>query len=470
MPVSTRATEGPSNARRLLVITYHFDPNGGVGGLRWLGMTKYLARLGWRVSVVAAPPIGNDAATSAQVEWCPRLWTLIDGCRLLRRLAFGRSLGSFPEAARVTSRSGPARVLRQLGREVAAFFAFPDESRGWMLRAALRARSLIRRFQPQIVVSSGPPHSAHLVARMATIGSSVRWLIDLRDPWAGPHTKAWESDPKIGSRVFSALSPPLERFAFGAAHGVLTNTHQLAATLTARYPDVSVVCVPNGVDPEWLPPPAAVPYPGLGIAYAGMLYGGRDLGPVVRALRIFLDRHPEAAEAGSKLRVAGEAEDGHARVLSEAVAAAGIEQYVEILGLLPRAQALNVVSRSRLAVVLAQEQELQIPAKLYESVAMGIPTLVVAGADSAAGVEAERVGAVVRDPGDVEGIACVLEELWQADPRRRSACPVPITYEAIAPLVDKLLGGVGRLQEDEDIEGRRHRPRSPCSAAPSCSR
>ena len=142
------------------------------------------------------------------------------------------------------------------------------------------------------------------------------------------------------------------------------------------------------------------------------------------------------------MRVAGEAEDGHARVLSEAVAAAGIEQYVEILGLLPRAQALNVVSRSRLAVVLAQEQELQIPAKLYESVAMGIPTLVVADADSAAGVEAERVGAVVRDPGDIEGIVCVLERLWLDDSRRRAACPVPITYEAIAPLVDTLLDGV----------------------------
>lgn len=438
--------QGPEHtsrdARRLLVITYHFDPNGSVGGLRWLGLTKYLARLGWRVSVVAAPPIQNGAATSAQVEWCPRLWTFIDGCRLLRRLAFGRSLGSFLEASRAARPSGPPRVLRQLGREVAAFLVFPDESRGWMLRAALRARSLIRRFQPQVVVSSGPPHSAHLVARMATIGSSVPWLIDLRDPWAGPYTKAWESHPKLGSRVFGALSPPLERLAVGAADGVLTNTHQFAETLTARYPDVPVVCVPNGVDPEWLPPPAPVPYPGLGIAYAGMLYGGRDLGPVVRALRIFLDRHPGAAAAGSKLRIAGEAEDGHARVFSEAVAAAGIEQYVEILGPLPRAQALNVVSRSRLAVVLAQEQELQIPAKLYESVAMGIPTLVMAEAHSAAGVEAERVGAVVRDPGDVEGIAAVLEQLWRDDSRRRAACPVPITYEAIAPVVDKLLDGV----------------------------
>lgn len=438
--MSTRATEARSDARRLLVITYCFGGDGAVGGLRWAGIAKYLARLGWDVSVVtAAAPIGDDAAIGMQVDQCPRLWTFLDGCRLLRRLALGPSLGGFPNASRVAPPTGSPSLLRQLGREVAAFLAFPDESRGWMLRAALRARSLIRRFQPQVVVSSGPPHSAHLVAGLATIGSGVRWLIDLRDPWAGPLPKIWQSHRRVGTRMFRTLSPRLERLAFRAADGVITNTCQLAAALAARYPEVPVVRIPNGVDPECLPPPSRHRYPGLGIAYTGRLYTGRDLGPVVRALRIFVERHPEAAQAGSKLRVAGEAEPGHARAFYDAIAGAGMERYVEVLGSLPRAQALNVVSRSRLAVVLAQEQELQIPAKLYESVAMGIPTLVVAPAGSAAEAEGNRVGAVVRDGTDVEGIACLMERLWRDGSCEPSRCPVAITYERIASEVDQLL-------------------------------
>jgi hypothetical protein len=429
-----------TDARRLLVITYHFGPDGPVGGLRWLGIAKYLARLGWKISVVtAARPIENDATISAQVERCPRLWTFLDGLRLLRRLAFGRSPGGLSNGSRVAPPSEPPGLLRQLYREVAAFLAFPDDSRGWMLRAALRTRSLIRRFRPQVVVSSGPPHSAHVVAGMATIGTSVRWLIDLRDPWAGPLPTVWESDPRLGSRIFRALSPLLERLAFRTAHGVVTNTHQLAEALAVRYPDVPLVCVPNGVDPECLPAPARQPYPGLSVAHAGTLYAGRDVGPVVRALRLFFERHPEAAQVGSKMRIAGDAEVRYARAFYNAVAAAGMERYVEVLGPLPRAEALNVVSRSRLAVVLAQEQELQIPAKLYESVAMGVPTLVVAPADSAAGLEGSRIGALVRDSDDVEGIAGVLEHLWRNGSRERSPCPVPITYEAIVPLVDQVL-------------------------------
>ena len=212
------------------------------------------------------------------------------------------------------------------------------------------------------------------------------------------------------------------------------------------------MCVPNGVDAECLPPPARDQYPGLAIAYTGWLYTGRDLGPVVQALRVFLEHHPEAAQAGVKLRVAGQADAGHAQAFYRAVAAAGMEPYVEVLGPLPRAQALNVVCRSRLAVVLAQQQELQIPAKLYESVAMGIPTLVVAPAGSAAAVEGERVGAVVRDAADIEGIACVLERLWR-DGSQVRLCPVPITYEAIAPVVDKV------LQQRRRPDPQRPRPR-----------
>ncbi len=444
MPVSTPGGEVPSDARRLLVITYSFPPDGYVGGLRWGGITKYLTRLGWKVAVVtAASPVGDDAAIGVQVEWCPPLWTLGDGYRLLRRRIFGESRGLSRSISLVPASRWPRGLLRQLGNEVATFLAFPDEGHGWILRAALRARSVIRQFQPQVVVSTGPPHSAHLVAGMVTMGKAVPWFIDLRDPWAGPIPKVWQSHRRLGTRVFRTLAPRLERLAFRAAHGVITNTPQLAEVLAAKYPNVPVVCVPNGVDPDRVPSPARHRYPGLGIAYTGRLYAGRDLGPVMRALRILLQNHPEAARAGSKLRIAGDADSGHAQVFNEAVAAAGVEQYVELLGLLSRADALDVVSRSRLAVVLAQEQELQIPAKLYESVAMGIPTLVVAPAASAAGVEGNRLGALVRESGDVEGIAGVLEQLWRDDSRQRSSCPVPITYEAIAPLVDKLFRGNG---------------------------
>src|SRR5256885_1319068 len=205
------------SAHRLLVITYHFGSNGAVGGLRWTGITKYLVRLGWDVRVVTAAPPEH-----ASVESCPRFWTILDACRLLRRLAVRQSLASFPDG----SWSAPGTELQGwLGKvrsEVAAFLAFPDESRGWVSRAALRARAVIRRFQPHVVVSSGPPHSAPLVAGMATAGTATRWLIDLRDPGGGPLKEGGGAHPGIGpGRV--PPPPPLPRGPpFRAAAGVIT--------------------------------------------------------------------------------------------------------------------------------------------------------------------------------------------------------------------------------------------------------
>jgi glycosyltransferase involved in cell wall biosynthesis len=448
--VNPHAGEPPSGTRRLLVITYDFGHNGNVGGLRWAGITKYLGRQGWKVAVVtAAPPVESAQPIDTEVERCPRLWTLFDGYRRLRRLA---SRGSAASLANANGSGGAPRselpgTLRQLTNEVATLLTLPDESHGWMLRATVRARSVMRRFRPHVVVSSGPPHSAHLVAGMATIGSVARWWIDLRDPWAGPMETVWQSHWRLGTRVFRTIAPLLERLAFRAADGVITNTTQLADVLAAKYRDVPFVSVPNGVDPENLPPPAHPRYPGVGLAYVGKLYAGRDLRPVVLALRTFLERHPEAAAAGSKLRVAGAADPRNAEAFTRAVAAAGLEQQVEALGVLSHAEALNVVSRSRLVVVLAQEQELQIPAKLYESVAMRVPTLVVAPPDSAAGMEGKRLGALVCDSNDVAGIAGVLEQLWRDGVRDQPPCPVPITYDAIAHFVDRvlLMGAPGAL-------------------------
>src|SRR5256884_5780381 len=179
------------SAPRLLVITYHFGSNGAVGGLRWTGITKYLVRLGWEVRVITAAPPEH-----ASVESCPRFWTILDTCRLLRRLAVRQSPASFPDGSWSEPGTEFQGLLGKVRSEVAAFLAFPDESRGWVFRAALRARSVIRRFQPHVVVSSGPPHSAHLVAGVATPRAATRRVIDPRGPRGGPLAGAGGAHPR----------------------------------------------------------------------------------------------------------------------------------------------------------------------------------------------------------------------------------------------------------------------------------
>ena len=107
-----------NDARRLLVITYHFGPDGPVGGLRWFGITKYLARLGWKVSVItAAPSIGTDAAIDAQVAQLQQQYQAAAKAAQLRltplrlALGLGTAPGGVKAALTLLGRSlGPSRL------------------------------------------------------------------------------------------------------------------------------------------------------------------------------------------------------------------------------------------------------------------------------------------------------------------------------------------------------------------------
>lgn len=425
--------------RRLVVISYHFPPDGSIGGMRWAGLTKYLTGHGWRSWVITAAA-ASDGAPGVTVHSCPRRRTLNDHYHDLRARVTSAAQAAEGDGAP----AGDPREswLTRLRLEAAMLLSVPDPGRGWILRAARQARRIISQVQPDVVVSSGPPHSAHLVAWLATRGRSVRWLMDLRDPWGGEPSTGWRSSPYYQSHIARGLTALLESVTVRAASGVLCNTQESVRAMRKRHPGASVRWFPNGVDRELLPALEGDRYPGVGIAHTGTLYGGRDARPLLRGLRLFLDRHPRAAAEGTKLRIAGHISPNLGELLRREVAALGLGERVEELGVLPRAEALRVAVRSRVGVVLAQDQELEVPAKLYELVAMNLPTLVVTNVGSATAAEARRIGAVAVDPTDATGIARFLEDVWlggaAATPSSQPHS-VMLDYRELAAVSDRLL-------------------------------
>ena len=444
--------------RRLLVLSYHYPSDGQVGGLRWAGLTKYLGELGWKSWILtAAAPDPRWSAPNVAVESCPAGRTVTDLYRRLRDLipAIARSR----RGSEATARRSWLRPLRALRAELAGVLALLHEGHGWTARSALHARALISQVQPDAIVTTGPPHAAHLAGWLATrgrIGKDVRWIADFRDPWAGPFGKAWESDATHGSAIARGFARRAESRVINAASGVFTTTRELAGALAKRYPDAAISWVPNAVDRDLLPARSADAFPGLAIAHVGTLYGGRDLGAVLRAMRILLDS-PHAGGAGAKLRQVGDVEQPQAEALRRDIPALGLGSAVELQGMLPRREALDVLARSSLALVLAQDQDCQIPAKLYESVAMGIPTLVIAPAHSAAGREAVRIGALQAEPHDVQGIAAaMLQAALEPNGRNGGSRSAGATdYRALAPAVSALLSGEQPQEEEERLTPRR---------------
>jgi len=268
------------------------------------------------------------------------------------------------------------------------------------------------------------------------MGRRTPLIVDLRDPWSD-QTGAWRDSTLLGW-VASPLVHRLESVVFGVAHFIVANTEAFAGRLGARIRPDKIRWIPNGVDRERLPQTFENPFAGLSIAYVGTLYGSRDLGPILRGFRAFLDQHPEARSAGSKLRIAGTIERSPAAQLRAQLAATDLHDHVEVFGVLAPIGALDLLIRSRLSVVLAQYQNYQIPAKLYESVGMGKPTLVIAEPDSATAREAVRLGTYLCAPDDVERITTVMEEVWRSNAHAHRALD-GVGYDRLVVEMDALL-------------------------------
>lgn len=430
-----------------MIISYHFPPDGAVGGLRWFGFSKNLAKLGWHVDVVTASPRAADTPIpGVSVHVRTRASTLNDRYNALRqhRKAEGAEGHVAPSAGGQFTSNGAkgatqkpsfvAHRIYALRKFLGAGLSFPDQARGWIFRAASTARQLLDANEYSLVISSGPPHSAHIAGVLATLGRRVPHWADFRDPWTGSvRNPSLKKGPDTNQAYYM-----LQSLVYSRVARIIVNNEGFAKALAEAEPQLTLSVIPNGVDVDVLPKRGSGRFDGWSVAHVGTLYAGRSVTSVVAALRLLFDRRPDVA-ARFKLRLVGPMDPAHRNRFNADLAAAGIGDAVEIIEWLPRAEALNVLNRSHLALVLAQNQPLCVPAKLYECVGCGVPTLTIAEAGSASARESLRIGAFVAEPNDVDAIARVFEDVVNGKTPETIQMLTPISYEGITPALDDLL-------------------------------
>jgi len=197
-----------SDVRRLLVITYHFPPDGAIGGQRWAGLSKYLARLGWEVHIITAAAGGpQQPSPGVHQHFCCRRRTLNDVYKTFAHRLRQRSNGDGhrQRESQVRPRSlSPMRPIAALRRIVGSSMYLPDNGRGWVSAAASAGRALLREQAFDVVITSGPPHSAHFAGLAATLGRNEQFWIDMRDPWSLTHKVGPGDDWLVHGRAVCA--------------------------------------------------------------------------------------------------------------------------------------------------------------------------------------------------------------------------------------------------------------------------
>jgi len=388
------------SGRSLLLVSYFYPPTRDTGAQRPAAMAKWLARVGWEVTVLTTGAFGGERAGSSQQAADGgepvRVLRTRDLQTLRARMAGHEQVESLFDADSYSGQPHP--LSKVIVPEPLAVAWAP-----FALAAALRAH----RARPfDCALTTSPPESAHAIGR-ALQRRGVPWVADVRDAWTFEPLR-----PPFPTAIQRRLDVRLERRLLGAAHEVVCVSEPAAADLRDRgiaQPRV----IANAWDPDADPAPAALASAeGLldpdrvSLLYTGRFGSyGRDPAPLVEALAELGRAEPELARR-LELAVAGPLRPDERELLNRDVGPAK----VTLLGSLERDRSLALQREAEALLLLAQPTRSQlVNFKLFEYLAANRPILALA-----AGTEAGRIAAAV-------GVAPVV-----------AANDVPAIVEALA--------------------------------------
>jgi glycosyltransferase involved in cell wall biosynthesis len=285
----------------------------------------------------------------------------------------------------------------------------PDENVPWSTLATPVAIRLVRREAIDVVVTTSPPPSLHLLGASVKRTTRAAWVADLRDPLTShPHRRGYES--KL-ARVKETTVGGIGRLVASQADAIVAASDAIADEMRALEPKADVLTIANGCDFDDFAGLEHHASDRLRITHAGHFHGKRDPKPFLRALA-------ESRLEDVVVRFAGDfrAED------REYADSLGLGDRVELLGNLSRRRSLELQRDSDVLLLLIPESGGRgrgvLTGKIYEYLAAERPILAAVPPDGAAAQLVRDTGAgVVVSSEDVEALRGALLDLharWKA--------------------------------------------------------
>ncbi|HEY3069490.1 MAG TPA: glycosyltransferase [Gaiellaceae bacterium] len=374
---------------KILIVALYFPPAGGAGVQRPLKFAEHLPELGFETHVLAP----DDP------KWLDR----DESQPLPPRAVIHRAKNLGPKARRPGEELYRLRGPERLGAQARLAFRrqlVPDASVLWNATAIPAAVRIVRREGIDVVLTTSPPGSIHLVGAAAKRVTGVRWVADLRDSIAAhPHRRR----AVRGERS-------LARLVGGRADAITCASEAIAGEMRKLVPAARVEVIENGCDFEDFAGLPYTPAPRLRITHTGRFFGRRNPRPFLEAL----SRGPEDVVA----RFVGD----FRRADREYAESLGVGDRLELVPSVPRAQALALQRDSEALLLLIPEAEGRgrgvLSGKVFEYLAAERPILAAVPPEGAAARLLEEVGtATIVAPDDVEGLTAALADLercWRA--------------------------------------------------------
>ena len=378
---------------KVLLVTMYFPPAGGGGVQRPLKFATHLPAHGIETHVLAPD---DPKWLYADPGLAPPSQAWIHRARYLGPRA--RKLGD-----ELHGRRGLDRLSRQ-ARSLSRRVLVPDENVGWNLTAIPAAVRIVRAEGIDVVLTTSPPNSVHLIGAAAKRATGVRWVADLRDSIAThPHRRV----ERAAVRAKEKVSESVARLVARQADVIVAASDAIAEEASSLEPAGVVTTILNGADFDDFAGLAYRRTDRFRITHTGSFFGKRDPRPFLSAL----------AESGLDDVVARFV--GDFRVADrEWAERLGLGRRLELHPYVPRREALALQRDSDALLLLIPEAGGRgqgiLSGKVFEYLAAERPILAAVPPEGAAAELIRDTGAgIVAAPDDVPALTRALAELHE---------------------------------------------------------
>lgn len=392
--------------KKVLVISYYFPPAGGPGVQRWLKFVKYLRDEGYEpvlyVPQGAAYPV-TDESLAAEI---PPGLTIHRGHIIEPSSVF--SSGKKISAGFIDASSGKKGWKSRLMTWVRANVFIPDARMLWIRPSVRRLKKILREEGIDTLISTGPPHSTHLIALgLKRADPHLQWIADFRDPW----TKIDYFHHLPLTRWARRRHFRLESEVLAQADQVIVVTPSMARDYRPRVRGRLHV-ITNGYDTEDLPdspPPLDEKFT---LCHVGSLNADRNPYELWEVLARLRAQNP-AFRNDLRICLTGNVSPA----VFETLRKNGLDDCVQHIPYAPHAQVVRSQHAARVLLMLMNrtpDGALYMAGKLFEYLAAARPILLVGFAHSdAADILRECQAGYALDFSDRKGLEEALRTLYR---------------------------------------------------------
>lgn len=403
--------------KRVLIITYYWPPTGGSGVQRWVKFAKYLPSEGWE-PVIYTPENPEQLAVDHSLEAEIPEGTEVIKTRITEPYElykkFLRRSGHSKEAVEVNPVNAQNKSFAQKAAMWVRGNLFrPDPRCLWINPSVRYLKEYLEDHPVDLIVSTGPPQSMHLIGRKLAQQTGLPWIADFRDPW----TKIFYFKHLSMTKATERWHQKMEKAVLDDADAVVAVSPLVQQEFQAmtRTP---VELITNGYDecdfPEGRDKDAAG---GEGrdftITHTG-LFAADGNPTVLWDVLSEKSRKDEDFRKALKIKLIGKTD---AQVL-ESIEEAGLKENLEDLGYQKHSVAVQAQRKASLLILpLRKEPEYKavLPGKMFEYLASCRPVMGIGQPDGAMSMILDKTNTgAVYDWEDRISMKKYIDDCWKA--------------------------------------------------------